>query len=108
MWREGKSERKQENHIGNNNISIGTAQLSWYSKSVLYQTQRDTLSGYPSYATVNEKCQGTERKPESDVNRGTLLCRYRKRTDIYYSTWSLENVSKSCQFQFFRPPQNRH
>ena len=25
-------------------------------------------------------------------------------TDIYYSTWSLENVSKSCQFQFFRPP----
>ena len=25
-------------------------------------------------------------------------------TDIYYLTWSLENVSKSCQFQFFRPP----
>ena len=25
-------------------------------------------------------------------------------TDIYYSTWSLENVSKSWQFQFFRPP----
>ena len=32
-------------------------------------------------------------------------------TDIYYSTCSLENVSKSCQFQFFRhppPPKNRH
>ena len=33
-----------------------------------------------------------------------FLCQYRKRTDIYYSTWSLENVSKSCQSQFFRPP----
>ena len=36
--------------------------------------------------------------------KSIFLCRYRKRTDIYYSTWSLENVSKSCQFQFFRPP----
>ena len=38
-----------------------------------------------------------------------LLCRYRKRTDIYYSTWSLENVSESCQFQYFRhpPPQKQ-
>ena len=37
------------------------------------------------------------------------LCRYRKRTDIYYSTWSLENVSESCQFQYFRhpPPQKQ-
>ena len=43
-------------------------------------------------------------------NKIHSLCRYRKWTDIYYSTWSLENVSKSCQFQFFRPPppQNRH
>ena len=31
------------------------------------------------------------------------LCRYRKRTDIYYSTWSFENVSKNCQFQFLDP-----
>ena len=34
------------------------------------------------------------------------LCRYRKRTDIYYSTWSFENVAKSCQFKFLDPPQN--
>ena len=32
-----------------------------------------------------------------------LLCRYRKRTDIYYSTWSFENVTKNCQFQFLDP-----
>ena len=32
------------------------------------------------------------------------LCRYRKRTDIYYSTWSFENVAKNCQFQFLDPP----
>ena len=34
----------------------------------------------------------------------TLLCRYRKRTDIYYLTWSFENVAKNCQFQFLDPP----
>ena len=34
-----------------------------------------------------------------------LLCRYRKRTDIYYSTWSFENVAKNCQFQFLAPPK---
>ena len=34
-----------------------------------------------------------------------LLCRYRKRTDIYYSTsWSFENVAKNCQFQFLDLP----
>ena len=33
-----------------------------------------------------------------------FLCRYRKRTDIYYSTWSFENVAKNCQFQFLEPP----
>ena len=32
-----------------------------------------------------------------------LLCRYRKRTDIYFSTWSFENVAKNCQFQFLDP-----
>ena len=35
-----------------------------------------------------------------------FLCQYRKRTDIYYSTWSFENVAKNCQFQFLDPPQN--
>ena len=35
---------------------------------------------------------------------GQLLCRYRKRTDIYYSMWSFENVAKICQFQFLDPP----
>ena len=33
-----------------------------------------------------------------------LLCRYRKRTDIYFSTWIFENVAKNCQFQFLDPP----
>ena len=34
------------------------------------------------------------------------LCRYRKRTDIYYSTWNFENVAKNSQFQFLDPPPN--
>ena len=29
-----------------------------------------------------------------------FLCRYRKRTDIYYSTWSFENVEKFASFNF--------
>ena len=29
-----------------------------------------------------------------------LLCRYCKRTDIYYSTWSFENVAKIASFSF--------
>ena len=37
-----------------------------------------------------------------------LLCRYRKRTDIYYSTWRFENVAKICQFQFLDPPPPTH
>ena len=35
-----------------------------------------------------------------------FLCQYRKRTDIYYSTWSFENVAKNCQFQFLDTPPN--
>ena len=33
-----------------------------------------------------------------------LLCRYRKRTDIYYSTWSFENLPVSV----FRPTPKTH
>ena len=33
-----------------------------------------------------------------------FLCRYCKRTDIYYSTWSFENVAKICQLKFLDPP----
>ena len=33
-----------------------------------------------------------------------FLCWYHKQTDIYYSTWSFENVAKYCQFQFLDPP----
>ena len=42
-------------------------------------------------------------KYEIVPNLPQLLCRYRKRTDIYYSTWSFENVAKNCQFQFLDP-----
>ena len=38
------------------------------------------------------------------VNIFNYLCRYRKQTDIYYSTWSFENEAKICQFQFLEPP----
>ena len=34
------------------------------------------------------------------------LCRYRKRTDIYYWTCSLENVAKICHFQVLDPPKH--
>ena len=33
-----------------------------------------------------------------------ILCRYRKQTDIHYSTWSFENVSENCQFWCLDPP----
>ena len=35
----------------------------------------------------------------------SLLCWYCKWTDIYYSTWSFENVAKICHFQFLDPPK---
>ena len=41
----------------------------------------------------------------SDQVDQVLLCWYHKQTDIYYSTWSFENVAKNCQFQFLDPPK---
>ena len=38
-------------------------------------------------------------------NTAFLLRRYRKRTDIYHSTWSFENVAKYCQLQLLDPPK---
>ena len=45
---------------------------------------------------------GPKQAPFMDVAQ--LLCRYCKRTDIYYSTWSFESVAKISQFQFLDPP----
>ena len=33
-------------------------------------------------------------------SKKTFLCQYHKWTDIYYLTWSFENVAKIYQFQF--------
>ena len=55
------------------------------------------------YITFVVDCSFTAREC-SGYSNGALvvefvsLCRYRKRTDIYYSTWSFENVAKICQF----------
>ena len=35
---------------------------------------------------------------------GICLCQYHKWTNIYYLTWSFENVAKDCQFQFLDLP----
>ena len=41
----------------------------------------------------------------SFIQQKSFLCRYRKQTNIYYSTWSFENVAKICQCQFLDPPK---
>ena len=38
----------------------------------------------------------------------SFLCQYHKQTNIYYSTWSFENVAKICPFQVLDPLPHTH